>query len=164
MDTAQLLHREQIIPRPIEEVFAFFEKAENLEAITPPWLHFRIVTPTPILMAPGALIDYRLSLRGVPVSWRTRIVDYEPPHRFIDEQVRGPYALWHHTHTFIASDDDETRMIDDVRYRIGYGALGAIAHGLFVERDVNAIFDYRAQVIAAYFPPRIRANRRVMAL
>lgn len=164
MDAAQLLHREQIIPRPIEEVFAFFEKADNLEAITPPWLNFRIVTPAPIVMAPGALIDYRLSLRGVPVAWRTRIVDYDPPHRFIDEQIKGPYALWRHTHTFIAADVDETRMIDDVRYRIGYGPFGAVAHTLFVERDVNAIFDYRARIIAERFPARVRANRRVMAL
>ncbi len=95
-----VLQREQVLAAPLDETFEFFSRAENLEAITPPWLRFRITSPTPIEMRVGEQIRYRLRLHGVPVSWLTRIEDWEPPHGFVDAQLRGPYALWHHTHTF----------------------------------------------------------------
>jgi ligand-binding SRPBCC domain-containing protein len=97
-----VLEREQRLPSPPEEVFAFFADARNLEAITPPLLRFRVRTPEPIAMGAGTLLKYRLRLHGVPVGWTTVIADWEPPQRFVDVQVRGPYALWHHTHTFAA--------------------------------------------------------------
>ncbi len=138
------LRREQRLPAPIDDVFAFFADARNLEAITPPLLRFRVVTPEPILMAAGTLIRYRLRVRGVPVRWLTRIAEWDPPHRFVDEQVRGPYALWHHTHVFEAAGA-ETIMRDVVRYRVGCGPLGTLADALLVRRDVEAIFDHRAE-------------------
>ena len=95
-----LLEREQHVPAPPEEVFAFFADALNLETITPPWLNFRVLTPAPIEMRPGALIEYRLALHRLPVRWLTRIEEWTPGRGFVDAQVRGPYRLWHHTHTF----------------------------------------------------------------
>ncbi len=100
-----VLRREQVLEAPIEQAFEFFSRAENLEAITPPWLRFRITSPTPIEMHVGALIRYRLALRRIPISWLTRIEEWEPPHRFVDMQLRGPYGLWHHTHTFEPADE-----------------------------------------------------------
>ena len=140
----QILAREQRMPGSPTDVFEFFADARNLEAITPPLLRFRLVTPDPIAMGRGTLIRYRLRVRGVPVSWLTEIKEWDPPHRFVDEQLKGPYALWHHTHTFEA-DGDETIMRDVVRYRVGFGALGAVADALVVRRDVAGIFDFRAQ-------------------
>jgi len=141
------LRREQRLPGTPEEVFAFFGDARNLEAITPPLLRFRVLTPDPIAMGPGALIRYRLNVHHVPVGWLTAIREWDPPHRFVDEQLRGPYALWHHTHTFAALDGGGTRMRDVVRYALPLGPLGEIAHRLFVRRDIEAIFDFRANKI-----------------
>ena len=95
-----MLRREQRLPGTPDEVFPFFADARNLEAITPPWLGFRVLTPAPIEMRPGALIEYRLKLRGLPLSWLTRIEEWVPGERFVDAQLAGPYALWHHTHEF----------------------------------------------------------------
>ena len=144
----RLLEREQILDVGLERAFEFFSRAENLEAITPPWLRFRITTPTPIEMEVGTLIRYRLRLRGVSVSWLTRIEAWDPPHRFVDQQLRGPYALWHHTHTFEAIDEDQTRMADIVRYGHRFGPLGGLAEHLIVRRDLRRIFDYRREAIA----------------
>ena len=141
------LTRTQHLPAPPEDVFPFFADARNLEAITPPLLRFEVVTPGEIEMGVGTLIQYRLRLRGVPVSWLTSIQAWDPPHRFVDQQVRGPYALWHHTHTFVPDGDGGTRMTDTVRYAIGFGPLGDLAHRLFVRRDVEAIFDFRREAI-----------------
>ncbi len=143
----RLLHRRQVLDAPIEEAFDFFSKASNLEAITPPFLRFRITTPGPIEMKVGALIEYRLRLRGIPVSWRTRIEEWEPPHRFVDRQLSGPYALWHHTHTFEALDESRTAMTDLVRYGQRLGPLGTLAEHLVVRRDLERIFDYRRDSI-----------------
>lgn len=137
------LERAQVLPGTPEEVFAFFADARNLEAITPPFLRFSAITPGPIEMGAGTLIQYRLRLRGVPLNWLTSIQAWEPPHRFVDVQVRGPYALWHHTHALEAHADG-TLMRDVVRYALPLGPLGALAHRLFVGRDVERIFDYRA--------------------
>lgn len=139
-----ILEREQRLSGSPADVFQFFADARNLEAITPPLLRFRLVTPDPIAMGRGTLIRYRLRVRGVPVSWLTEIKEWDPPHRFVDEQLKGPYALWHHTHTFEA-DGDGTIMRDVVRYAIGFGPLGALANELLVRRDVAGIFDYREQ-------------------
>lgn len=138
-----VIEREQWIDRPIEEVFAFFGDATNLEAITPQWLRFSVVTPSPIAMHEGTSIAYRLRWHGIPFGWLTRIDVWEPPHRFVDTQVRGPYALWRHTHTF-SPERGGTRIADEVRYRLPLGALGTVAHRFGVRRDLEAIFDFRA--------------------
>ena len=143
------LVREQRLPGTPDEVFPFFADAGNLEAITPPFLSFRIVTPRPIPMCEGTLIEYRLKLHGIPVRWRTRIDAWEPGVRFVDRQLSGPYRLWHHTHEFEALPEGGTLMRDIVRYRLPFGVAGAVAHLLFVRRDLRTIFDYRAQRVAA---------------
>lgn len=136
------LTRRQFIPRPVEAVFPFFADAMNLEAITPPFLHFKILTPTPFTIAPGSLIDYRLRLFGVPIYWRTRIETFEPNRRFTDLQLRGPYRRWHHLHEFTPVDGG-TLMTDCVDYELPFGPLGALAHPLFVRRTLEKIFDFR---------------------
>jgi ligand-binding SRPBCC domain-containing protein len=142
-----VLEREQVLPGPPGAVFPFFADARNLEAITPPLLRFEVVTPEPIEMRVGTLIQYRLRLHGVPVRWLTSIQAWEPPHRFVDVQVRGPYALWHHTHEFEPHGAD-TLMRDTVRYAVGFGPLGELARRLFVTRDVEAIFEFRRAALA----------------
>jgi ligand-binding SRPBCC domain-containing protein len=144
------LRRELFIPAPIEEVFDFFSDVRNLEAITPKWLHFRIVTPTPIAMQEGALIEYRLSWWFVHLRWKTVISQWKPPHFFVDNQLSGPYRLWEHTHSF-REEDGGTRMFDSVRYELPFGVFGGIAHWLRVRRDLNRIFDHRAEVIQERF-------------
>jgi ligand-binding SRPBCC domain-containing protein len=140
------LERTQLLARPRGEVFAFFAEAANLEAITPPFLRFRIVTPPPIEMGPGARIDYALSLYGVPLRWRTRITEWEPGVRFVDEQERGPYALWRHTHEF-ESRGGSTIVRDLVDYALPLGPIGWAAHLVLVERALVRIFDFRADAI-----------------
>lgn len=140
------LVREQLIARPLSEVFAFFADAANLEALTPSFLRFHIRTPMPIEMRAGARLEYSLSLFGVPMRWKTRITEWVPGVRFVDEQESGPYALWRHTHEFEARGD-ATLMRDIVDYREPLGALGLIAHRLFVRRTVERIFDYRREAV-----------------
>lgn len=152
MPREYLLEREQFIQQPLEQVFDFFSDAANLEAITPPWLHFRILTPLPIAMHAGTLIDYTIRLYGVPMHWRTRIESFEPQSQFVDTQINGPYALWHHTHEFRETSTG-VAMTDRVRYAIPYGLVGQCARWLFVERMLNNIFDYRHQKIAELLPP-----------
>jgi ligand-binding SRPBCC domain-containing protein len=135
------------VPRPRPEVFAFFADAGNLQELTPPWLRFEILTPRPIEMQPGALIDYRIHLRFIPLKWRTRITVWEPPHRFEDEQLKGPYRLWLHEHTF-EEDGEETVVGDFVRYAVPFGAL---ANWLVVRRDVERIFAYREKRLGEIF-------------
>jgi hypothetical protein len=146
--TIQTLEREQILPLPPAEAFAFFADALRLEAITPPWLHFRVLTPAPIAMRAGTEIEYRLRLHGLPVRWLTRIEVWEPGRRFVDLQLRGPYSVWHHTHSFTPHPDG-TSMRDLVRYALPLGALGRVAGGAFVRRDLGRIFDFRREAIAA---------------
>jgi len=129
------------LARPLDEVFAFFADAGNLERITPPELRFRILTPLPIEMRSGARIDYRLSLYGVPFRWRTEIAVWEPPHCFVDVQLSGPYREWVHTHRFVA-DGEGTRMEDEVRYVLPLGRLGLAGLPL-VRRQLDRIFDFR---------------------
>ena len=150
MNGFHTLRREQWIPRPLDEVFAFFSDARNLEELTPPWLGFRILTTGPILIAAGKRIRYRLAWRGLPVTWTTQIRRWDPPFRFIDVQLSGPYRLWHHTHRF-ETRDGGTRMTDVVRYRLPFGMIGRAVHALKVRRDVEQIFDYRFKRIDKLF-------------
>jgi ligand-binding SRPBCC domain-containing protein len=142
------LRREQRLPGTPDEVFPFFADAGNLEAITPPWLEFRVVTPRPIEMRVGALIEYRLRLHGLPIAWLTRIEEWEPGVRFVDAQLSGPYALWHHTHEFAPDGDGGTRMRDSVRYALPCWPLGELAHALLVRRDLERIFAFRHAELA----------------
>ena len=137
------LIREQVLPGTPDEVFPFFADAGNLEAITPPLLRFRIVSPQPMEMRAGVLIEYRLRLRGLPIRWKTRIEVWEPGRRFVDRQLKGPYALWHHTHEFEPDRRGGTLIRDLVRYALPLGPLGTVAHSLFVRRDLERIFDFR---------------------
>lgn len=145
-----ILERKQVVPRSGSETFAFFCDAFNLERITPPFLKFRIVTPQPIRMGEGTLIDYELNLYGMPFSWRTLIERWEPDAKpcakFVDTQLNGPYNLWHHTHTFEELGPNRTLMCDRVLYRIPFGIFGRLAHWLFVKRSLEMIFDYRAKM------------------
>jgi ligand-binding SRPBCC domain-containing protein len=143
----QTLTRAQIIPGEPDDVFGFFADAFNLEAITPAWLRFRVVTPGPIDMRPGALIEYRLRLHGVPIRWLTRIEVWEPGVRFADVQLRGPYRVWHHTHSF-ERHSQGTLARDTVRYELPLGPLGRLAHAAFVRRDLERIFDFRRERVA----------------
>jgi ligand-binding SRPBCC domain-containing protein len=136
------------LPLPPEELFPFFADAANLDALTPPWLHFHIITPAPIAMREGALIDYRLRVRSIPLRWRTRINVWQPPHRFVDEQIRGPYRQWIHEHTFEARASG-TLARDRVRYAV---ALDFLVHRLFVRPDMERIFQYRSEALRKHFP------------
>lgn len=144
------LERAQRVDLPLDAVFAFYAEAQNLERLTPRFLRFRILTPTPIVMAAGARIAYELSLFGVPLMWRTRITEWEPGVRFVDEQESGPYAYWRHTHEFEATSGG-TVIRDRVDYALPFGALGALAHRLFVRRTLERIFDYRRAAAARVF-------------
>jgi ligand-binding SRPBCC domain-containing protein len=143
-----VLRREQRLPGAPADVFAFFADAGNLEAITPAWLGFRIVTPRPIAMGAGTLIEYRLALHRVPLRWLTRIEVWEPGVRFVDVQLRGPYRAWHHTHEFEPDGRGGTVMRDVVRYALPFGPLGELARRAFVARDLEAIFDHRHRRVA----------------
>ena len=136
------------LPQPLEEVFAFFADARNLQTITPAWLNFALVTPDPIQMSRGTLIDYRLRIHGIPIRWRSEITAWEPPHRFVDEQRRGPYRLWVHEHRFQARDGG-TQVADNVRYAVPGGWL---VNRLLVRRDVERIFQFRRQKLLELFP------------
>ena len=137
------------LPRAPEELFEFFGNAANLQTITPEWLNFRILTPAPIVMRPGALIDYQLRIRGFPVRWQTKITVWEPPHRFVDLQKRGPYRQWIHEHRFIPLAGG-TRCLDSIQYAVPGGIL---IQRLLVKRDVEKIFAHRARRLRGLFPP-----------
>ena len=145
-----ILRREQWIARPVDEIFAFFADAHNLEVITPPWLGFKILSMSTDSIEAGTTIRYRLRLHGIPVYWRTDIREWSPPHCFVDEQTSGPYKLWRHTHRFEAHGG-RTKMIDEVQYSLPFGVLGRIVHAVKVRRDVSRIFDYRRQQVDALF-------------
>ena len=146
----QALISEQFVPRPRDEVFAFFARPENLGTITPPWLDFRILTPSPVPMERGAVIDYVIRLGPLPTRWRTLITHYDPPRLFVDEQLQGPYSFWHHTHDFVEKEGG-TLIRDRVLYVLPFGPLGALAGGALIRRQLDAIFAHRRRVIAARF-------------
>jgi ligand-binding SRPBCC domain-containing protein len=139
------LLREQLIHRPLDETFSFFADPRNLEAITPPWLRFEILS-APAELQTGSEIVYRLKWHGLPLRWKTNIEVWSPPFTFVDVQKSGPYSLWRHTHRFVARGQD-TLVTDHVDYALPLGFLGQIANALTVRRDVNAIFDYRTERI-----------------
>ncbi len=134
-----------IVPRALDETFAFFADAGNLQALTPPWLHFQILTPLPIAMASGTIIDYRIRLHGIPITWKTRITEWNPPHSFIDEQIKGPYTLWRHRHTFgpDPAGSGGTLVRDHVEYAIPGWLLSPLIERWIVRPDLDRIFGYR---------------------
>ncbi len=135
------------LPKPLSDVFPFFADAANLEALTPPWVNFKILTKPPIPMHEGAKIDYTIRVRGLPLRWQTKITAWEPPYRFVDEQIRGPYSRWVHEHRF-REEDGQTLCEDHVNYApIG----GSLMNWLFVGRDVERIFAYRQERMTAIF-------------
>ena len=142
-----LFESQRTVERPITEVFEFFSNAHNLAEITPPELHLEILTPAPIEMFAGTLIDYRLKLHGIPLRWQTEITEWNPPHFFLDEQRRGPYRLWRHTHTF---DETENGVIvgDSVEYAV-WG--NTIVNKFFVRPDIEKIFAYRSEQLDEIF-------------
>ena len=148
--TTHELEFKQIINKDINEVFSFFSKPENLSLITPKRLDFRILTPSPIKMKQGQLIDYTIRILGKKIRWRTLITEYECPVRFIDQQLKGPYSMWHHTHEF-KNVDGGVEIIDTVRYVVPFGFIGNIVNILFIKPDLMRIFKYRYKIIDKYF-------------
>lgn len=150
------LTREQFVPLDIDTVFAFFADAHNLERLTPPWLQFRILRHGPIELEAGSTIDYALKLHGVPVRWRSEITGWQPPHRFIDEQREGPYRRWVHTHTFVPMGEG-TLVTDEVDYAVPGPELVA---RLFVQPDLDRIFDYRSRQLNAWVLATLREREQ----
>ena len=140
----------QIIDRPITEVFDFFSRAENLSVVTPEKLGFQILTPTPIKMDKGTIIDYTIRLMGLRVRWRSLITAYEHLYSFTDEQIKGPYSFWHHTHDFRQTNNG-VEITDRVRYVVPFGLLGRITNWLWIQHDLKQIFEYRRSVINELF-------------
>lgn len=142
------------VPADIDRVFHFFSRAENLERLTPAFLNFRILTPAPIAMRRGTTIDYRLSLRGIPIAWRSEITAWDPPRQFVDEQRSGPYRRWTHTHTFEARDGG-TLVTDQVEYGTWGGAL---VNAVFVAPELRRIFEYRRAALTRHFGAAARVR------
>ena len=141
------LTRSSTIGRPLRDVFDFFADAGNLERITPPELNFHIITPQPIDIEKGTLIDYSLKLRGLPMKWRTEISVWYPPFEFVDQQLSGPYKQWIHRHRFTELEKGKTLIEDEVRYRLPLEPLGDVVH-FIVRRELNYIFDHRQKTVA----------------
>jgi ligand-binding SRPBCC domain-containing protein len=141
-----VLRRRQELEHPPERVFELFAAARNLERITPPWLRFEVVTRDPVRMEVGAVIDYRLRLHRIPLGWTSQIEVWEPGRQFVDRQLRGPYGLWHHRHTF-AESGAGTVVEDEVHYAAPFGLLGELAQPLLIKRDLERIFDYRQEAV-----------------
>ena len=141
---------EQFIDQPVEKVFEFFSRPENLEEITPPRLGFTIMTPSPIPMEKGSLIDYTIRILGFPVHWRTLITSFDPPHGFVDEQINGPYMLWHHRHSF-KDKNGGTMIRDTVRYAVPLGIIGRFLNLIWIRKDLKDIFAYCRKFIVNKF-------------
>lgn len=152
-----VLRREQELAHPPERVFEFFSQARNLERITPPWLRFELRTAEPVLMAAGAVIDYRLRVHGVPLGWTSLIEVWEPGREFVDRQLRGPYGLWHHRHTFAPSATG-TIVGDEVHYAPPFGVVGELASSRLVARDLEQIFDFRQQAVQRILATHVRRS------
>jgi ligand-binding SRPBCC domain-containing protein len=135
----------------VAKAFDFFAIPSNLERLTPAFVHFNFLVPRPERISPGAVLEYRLRLYGVPVKWRTRIVSVDEPHSFIDVQDRGPYAHWQHTHTFREIAADRSEVGDRIEFAMPYGMLGEAAYSLVVARSLQQIFDYRAAALERLF-------------
>ena len=147
------LRRNVFIPSPIAEVFSFFSAAENLNLITPPWLGFNILTPLPVRLGKNALIDYSIKLLGWRMIWKTEITVWDPPARFVDRQIKGPYRVWEHTHLF-EEKDGGTQMTDVVRYAVPGFVLSPLVHFFFVRPRLEKIFSFREQKMRELFAGR----------
>lgn len=145
------LEKKQKVSRNILNVFNFFSKPENLSIITPKKLDFKITTSSPVDMKEGTLIDYTIKIMTVPVRWRTLISKYDPPNLFVDKQLKGPYLMWEHTHTFKKINNNETLIQDIVKYSLPYSFIGNIVNALYVKRDLKNIFSYRKEKIKEIF-------------
>lgn len=144
------LIRTQMVRLPVEKVFPFFADEKNLEVLTPPWLHFRVIGKSTSSIQTGTLIDYRLAVHGIPLTWQSMIEDWVPNQRFVDRQTVGPYALWHHTHTFTPTEQG-TLVSDTVEYEVPGGTIGDFLLGRFIEKDLEKIFEYRRQTVEKLF-------------
>ena len=145
--TVHTIETEVWLPKPLDIVFPFFADARNLATLTPPWLRFSVLTPGPIQLKPGALIDYRLHLHRIPIRWQSEITAWQPPHRFVDEQRRGPYRCWIHEHTFVEHNGG-TLARDRVQYAVSGGSL---VNYLFVARDLQRVFAFRKETLIRIF-------------
>jgi ligand-binding SRPBCC domain-containing protein len=144
------LQRQQLVKRSLQDVFHFFSQPENLGLLTPRGLGFQMLTPGPIQMKDGAVIDYVIKLFGQDLRWTTHITLFDPPHKFVDVQLKGPYSFWHHTHTFTPTEDG-TIITDEVRYVMPFGVLGRLAQKLIVRHQLERIFTFRQEQILALF-------------
>jgi ligand-binding SRPBCC domain-containing protein len=145
------LQTEIWLPRSRDEIFSFFSDPTNLDRLTPPWLHFEMLTPKSVAMRAGTLLDYRLRLHGIPIHWQSEISEWEPPHRFIDRQTKGPYREWVHEHTF-AAHDGGTLVGDSVSYAV---PGGVIIQKFLVAPDLDRVFRYRHKILEQLFHPRL---------
>ncbi len=156
VDNCRTLARRQVIPAELDRVFPFFQSPANLALITPPSLGFRVITPPPIAMKQGQVIDYTIRLAGLPMAWRSLISTYEPPFCFVDEQLKGPYARWRHTHMFEACAEG-TIVSDEVVYALPASLpplAERVVHAAYVRPNLEKIFDYRAKFFADFFAGR----------
>lgn len=157
------IYRRQEVPRPVGDVFRFYRDPRNLEGITPRWLNFRIVRESDRVIRVGSLIEYRLRLNGIPITWVSRIVEYEEGRLFADEQIAGPYKAWYHRHLFTEGSGG-TVIEDFVDYELGFGLLGDLVHAVAVRGQLTRIFDHRARRIQEVFSSRDgRGDRNVIA-
>ena len=140
----------QQVARPLPEIFEFFSRAENLQVLTPPWLNFKILDVRPQPVQKGTLINYSLRVHGIPLRWTSEIVEWEPPHRFVDLQLRGPYKLWRHEHRFEPKNGG-TLISDTISLALPLGFLGQLAYKIKVHSDVQDIFSFREEKIRALF-------------
>ncbi len=157
------LEREQLLPHRTEDVFAFFAQARNLERITPSWLRFDVVTPEPIRMRVGTLIEYRLRVHGIRLRWISRIEEWVPGESFVDRQLCGPYARWRHRHTFETVAGGSTWVRDDIDYGLPLGTVGELAHPLFVRRDLERVFDFRQVAVERAMEAGVRVAAQAAA-
>ena len=152
------IHKEVLVKAPIEKVFDFFTKPENLLKLTPPSMKMQILTPIPLQMSSGSIIDYAVSASWLPLRWTAFISEFSPPRRFVDTQLRGPYTYWHHTHSF-QKDGEYTKIIDDVIYAMPLSYIGILIHTLFVRRQLKNIFMYREKYLKEGVKWDVKAQR-----
>jgi len=139
------------LPRPREEIFPFFADPRNLKVLDPPWLRPALLSSPPDPLEAGTVFDFRIRWLGIPLRWRVLIREYDPPYRFVDVQVRGPYARWEHRHLFRA-EKGGTSVEDRITYRLPLGPLGRLLHTLWVRRQLAAIFAHRRRRLGELFP------------